>query len=480
MRHISKQRKESIYNNADAIAHERENWMNRNRFYHQSNLDYLRFLIPEGKRILVLGSSTGFILAGLRPSLGIGMDFSERKVAIAREKYPHLIFQVGDVEDGDVFDTLQQYIPFDFILLPNTLAYLEDCQSLLEKLHFLCTEETRIIFIYLSWFWEPLLKFGQKIGMHTPRCEMNMLSQNDIQSFLHLSGFDPVKHEKRQLLPLSLFGLGTIVNRFLAPLPGVNRLCLCNYLVARPAPGLTNRSDSTSIIIPCRNEKYNIEPAIQRTPRFCKELEFIFVEGGSSDGTYEECLRVQNAYPDCLIKVFKQPGIGKGDAVRKGFAEAKGNIFMILDADLTVPPEELPKFHHALTSGQGEFINGTRMVYPMEKQAMRFLNYWANQLFSWLFSWLLNQRFTDTLCGTKVLSRKHYQLIAQDRHYFGNFDPFGDFDLIFGATKQNLKVVEIPIRYCARRYGETQISRFSHGFLLMRMVLFAFRKLKAF
>jgi glycosyltransferase involved in cell wall biosynthesis len=185
-------------------------------------------------------------------------------------------------------------------------------------------------------------------------------------------------------------------------------------------------------------------------------------------------------YPDHDIKVLAQDGKGKGDAVRKAFEHARGDVLMILDADLTMPPEALPKFYEALASGKGEFINGTRLVYPMENDAMRFLNWVANRVFSWLFTWLLNQRFTDTLCGTKVLAKGHYQQIARNRNYFGDFDPFGDFDLIFGAAKANLKIIEIPIKYASRKYGETQISRFRHGWLLLRMVVFAFRKLKAF
>jgi glycosyltransferase involved in cell wall biosynthesis len=171
-------------------------------------------------------------------------------------------------------------------------------------------------------------------------------------------------------------------------------------------------------------------------------------------------------------------GIGKGDAVRKGFAAATGDVLMILDADLTVPPEDLPKFFEALTSGKGEFINGTRLVYPMERQAMRTLNHLGNKFFSLAFTWLLEQRFRDTLCGTKVLFRRDYERIAANRHYFGDFDPFGDFDLIFGASRLNLRIVEVPVRYRERTYGVTNISRFRHGWLLLRMCLVAFRKLK--
>ena len=198
------------------------------------------------------------------------------------------------------------------------------------------------------------------------------------------------------------------------------------------------------------------------------------------DGTFEECERVRDAYKDSWdIKVLKQDGKGKGDAVRKGFAAATGDVLMILDADLTMPPEALPKYHAVIESGKADFVNGTRLIYPMEHAAMRPLNLIANRCFAYLFSYLVNTRLTDTLCGTKVLLRKDYEMLARERAYFGNFDPFGDFDLIFGAAKQNLKIIETPIHYKARTFGETQISRFRDGWLLLKMVWFAYRKLKA-
>ena len=189
--------------------------------------------------------------------------------------------------------------------------------------------------------------------------------------------------------------------------------------------------------------------------------------------------RVKAAYSDRRIKVLAQPGKGKGDAVYMGFDVARGDVLIILDADLTMPPEQLPKIWNAIRSGKGEFVNGSRLVYPMDDDAMRFLNLIANKCFSYIFSWLLNQRYTDTLCGTKVIRRSDYQRLKEGRSYFGDFDPFGDFDLIFGASKLNLKTVEIPVRYASRTYGTTQISRFYHGMLLIKMVAFAFFKIKA-
>jgi glycosyltransferase involved in cell wall biosynthesis len=217
---------------------------------------------------------------------------------------------------------------------------------------------------------------------------------------------------------------------------------------------------------------------VQRTPDMGKHTEIIFVEGHSQDGTLAECLRVQKAYPERDIRVLVQDGKGKADAVRKGFQEAKGDVLMILDADLTIPPESLPKFFEAIVSGKGELVIGSRLVYQMEKEAMRTLNLLGNKFFSTMFTYLLGQRIRDTLCGTKVLRRRDYEKIVAGRSYFGDFDPFGDFDLLFGAAKLNLQIVEIPIRYRERTYGSTQISRFRHGWLLLKMTAFAMKKIK--
>ncbi|MCW8951170.1 MAG: bifunctional class I SAM-dependent methyltransferase/glycosyltransferase family 2 protein [Rhodospirillales bacterium] len=472
------ERKERSTGFFDGIAPERDRWIEKNAFFYDSDREYMRFLIPSGLRVLDLGCGTGHLLASLEPSHGVGVDISEGMVERARESYPEMDFRVGDVEDPNTLSSIEG--PFDVIILSDMLGYLDDVQAVFDSLHHLCNPATRIVIAYYSPLWEPILSLGEKIGEAMPKPEVTWLSTDDTWGFLDLADFEVIKREWRQLLPKRLLGVGTLVNRYLAPIPILRALCLRNYIVARPVRERARENLSATVLVPCRNEKGNIESAVTRLPRFCGELEIIYVEGGSSDGTFEECERVRNAYPDIDIKVFKQPGKGKGDAVRKGFDEARGDVLFILDADLTVPPETLPKFYEAIVTGKGEFINGTRLVYPMESGAMRFLNYWANRTFAVIFSWLLNQRFTDTLCGTKVLKKAHYDQIVANRAYFGEFDPFGDFDLIFGAAKQNLKIVEVPIRYADRTYGETQISRFRHGVLLLRMVLFAFRKLKAF
>jgi ubiquinone/menaquinone biosynthesis C-methylase UbiE len=475
---VVSKRKEQIHRFQEEAAPYRANWLKRNAFFHAEDLRYLKFLVPEGSRVLELGCGIGNLLSALKPSLGVGVDFSEAMIAEARTAHPDLTFLTGDVEDSTFVSSLNG--PFDVILIVDTIGSLDDCQHTFENLHRLCTRETRLIVAYFSHLWYPLLKLAESLRQRMPQPLQNVLAPADVRGLVSLAGFEPVKSEQRLLMPLSLFGLGRLINRFLAPFPIVNAFSLRHYTVCRSLHHVhSEKIKSATVVVPARNECGNIEVAIQRIPRFTRDLEIIFVEGHSKDGTWDEIQRVAANYPHHNIKAMRQPGEGKSDAVFAGFDAAQGDVLIILDADLTMPPEQLPKFWQAITSGMGEFINGSRLTYPMEDQAMRFLNLVANKLFSILFTWLLSQRVTDTLCGTKVLRRSDYQRLKTGRAYFGNFDPFGDFDLIFGASKLGLKIIDIPIRYANRSYGETQISRFRHGLMLLRMVFFAFLKIKA-
>ena len=304
-----------------------------------------------------------------------------------------------------------------------------------------------------------------------------------MKNLLELAGYDVYKTTKGILFPFNLPGISFIANKYLAKIPILRDLSLNTFTFAKPLvnklPEAVAEKYSVSVIIPAMNESGNIEAAILRLPALGKWTEIIFIEGGSTDDTWEKINEAAVKYKDQYrIKIGQQDGKGKGDAVRKGYSMAEGDMLMILDADLTVPPEDLPKFYYALATGKGEFINGSRLVYTMEKQAMRFLNVLGNKFFSMLFTFLLDQAFKDTLCGTKVLLRSDYEKIKTNRKFFGDFDPFGDFDLIFGAHKLNLKITELPIRYQERTYGSTNISRFKHGFILLKMCFFAAKKIK--
>ena len=472
-------RKAAYHAAIEKLAPDWDRWISRNRYFHDTDIDYLRFLIPEGARVLELGCATGWLLDRLNPSHGVGVDFSRKMVELARTRFPSHTFLEGDIEDAGFMAALSKKGPFDYILLSDTVGFLDDIIATLKKTNGLCGPDTRLVISHYSHLWEPVLRLAETLGLRKKiNRDYSWLSQRDIEMFLRLSGYETVKKEYRILLPKRLLGLGPLVNKLIAPLPVFRAFCLRSFTVARSMDVERASMPSVSIVIPTRNEQGNVEPALKRLPNFGVKPEVIFVEGNSQDDTWGEIGRQKEAHPDMNIVALKQPGKGKADAVWTAFDAAKGDVLMILDGDLTVPPEDLVKFYEAIASGTGEFINGTRLVYPLEKDAMRFLNYYANHTFARIFSYLLNQRFSDTLCGTKVLSRENYKKLKAGRAYFGDFDPFGDFDLLFGSAKLNLKIVEVPVRYHARAYGETQISRFRHGVLLLRMVVFAFRKLK--
>ncbi len=476
-KHAYSPRKLAILHNSEILASRREEYRRRATFFHEEDLRYLRFLISPGLRILDIGCGTGSLLAALKPTLGVGVDISPAMITEARRLHSEIQFLVGDAEDEEFVASLPG--PFDVILIADTIGSFDDCQKVFESLHRHCTRETRVVVVYYSHLWEPLISIAELIGWRSKQPLQNALSPIDIRGLAELEDLELIKSESRLLSPLRLLGLGRFINRFISVMPLFRNLSLRHYSVYRSLRQAVDRVRSATVVIPARNERGNIEAAITRMPRFCDDIEVMFVEGHSRDGTLEEIKRVAAAYSDWDIKVMSQPGKGKADAVFSGFDAARGDVLMILDADLTMPPEQLPKFWRAIEGGKGEFINGSRLVYGMEDRAMQFLNLIANKSFSIIFSWLLDQRFTDTLCGTKVLRRTDYERLKQGRSYFGEFDPFGDFDLIFGATKLNLRCVEVPIRYSARTYGETQISRFRHGILLIKMVVFAFFRIKA-
>ena len=372
---------------------------------------------------------------------------------------------------------------YDVIILSNLVGYLLDIQHVFEELQKVSHEKTKVIVTYYNIFWEPFIKFAEFIGIKKKGPQQSWLSSRDLANLLYLANFEVYKQNSSMIFPYYVPFISTFLNKFISRLPVFNWLALNQFTFAKPM-SVTNVVDvskkySTTVLIPARNESGNIENAILRIPNFGSHIEIIFVEGNSTDDTWEKIQEIQKKYKETNdIKILQQPGKGKGDAVRAGYNIATSDILMILDADLTVPPEQLPKFYNAIASNKGEFINGTRLIYPMEKNAMRFLNTLGNKFFSVAFSWLLEQPVKDTLCGTKVMFRSDYIRLSANRSYFGDFDPFGDFDLLFGAFKLNLKIIDMPIRYQERVYGDTNISRFKHGLLLLKMWLFALLKIK--
>jgi len=464
--------REARRNHWDSIARSKDTWESVGAFYHERLKEIYSHIVSPGQRVIEIGCGTGELLAALKPSYGVGVDLSGEMITRAKAKFPDLHFIEADAHE---FDRME---PFDIIILSDLVNDLWDVQCVLEGLRRLSKPETRIIINMYSRMWELPLVMGQAFGLSTPFLPQNWLTVEDVSNMLSLAGFEVIRSWHEILYPFDSKAISTLCNKIAVRFWPFYYFALTNFIVARIKLVQPLKGATVSVIVPARNEAGNIQEILRRIPEMGGGTELIFVEGNSSDNTYEAIEKAIAAHPERRCKLFKQKGKGKGDAVRLGFEQATGDILMILDADMTVPPEDLPRFYDAIISGEGEFINGVRLVYPMEKQAMRYLNLLGNKFFSMAFSWLLGQHIKDTLCGTKVLSRKDYEKIARNRSYFGDFDPFGDFDLLFGAARQNMKIVEMPIRYAERKYGETNIDRWRHGWLLLKMTVFAMKKIK--
>jgi SAM-dependent methyltransferase len=453
-----------------------DGWNGSGAFYQKQLAHYYSLMISPGTRVLEVGCGTGDLLAALNPCFGVGVDFSRGMIRQAREKYPQLHFIEADAHEL-VFDG-----QFDVIVLSDLVNDLWDVQAVFKQLRALSHHRTRLILNTYSNVWQPLLALSQRLRLSKPTLEQNWLTVEDLANLLSLADFEVIKHMQEILCPLPLPLAANFANRFLVKVWPISMLATTNFVIARPmnsaATKTAREQPRVSIVVPARNESGNIERIFVRTPALGANTELVFVEGHSRDDTYAAIERAMVKYPDRSCRLMKQEGEGKGDAVRLGFDQADGDILMILDADLTVPPEDLPRFYDLLVSGKAEFVNGVRLVYPMEDQAMRFINLIGNKFFSLAFSWLLSQSIKDTLCGTKVFWKKDYELIKANRAYFGDFDPFGDFDLLFGAAKLNLKIADMPIRYRERTYGTTNIQRWKHAWLLLKMVRFAAGRIK--
>lgn len=458
----------------DKIARKADKWEGCGGYYHKRLQDILQFVIPPGQRIIEIGCGQGDLLASLKPSYGVGVDFSSEMIHRARNRYPDLHFIETDAHKLDL------ETKFDFVILSDLVNDLWDVQSVFQNIISLTTPGSRIIITSYSRLWELPFRIIRKLGLAKPALSQNWLTVEDISGLISLADFEVIRNWEEIVWPLRTPFIDSFLNRFCAKIWPFRWFDLTHVIIAKPCSNLSAlpAKPKVSVIVPARNEAGNIAQIFSRVPEMGGGTELIFVEGNSTDNTYQMIEKAIADNPQRKSMLLSQSGKGKGDAVRLGFEHAHGDILMILDADLTVPPEDLPRFYDVLPSGKAEFVNGVRLVYPMEKEAMRFFNLLGNKFFSLAFSWLLGQPIRDTLCGTKVLWKKDYERIASNRSYFGDFDPFGDFDLLFGAAKLNLKIREVPIRYRERTYGTTNINRWKHGWLLLKMVCFAALKIK--
>jgi SAM-dependent methyltransferase len=455
----------------DRFADEEQRWKQRNSTYHRLVRQLMRFYVPREVRVLEIGSGSGDLLAALEPSAGVGVDVSVRMVERARSEHPGLRFEHVAGEDVDLGE------PFDYIVLSDLMPYVHDLLALFERVAAHSHERTRVVIHSYSRAWRPIVRLAEALHLKPRKPLRNWVAPQDVINLLELAGLEPVLKQSRILFPKQVPLLSTFLNGFVANLWPFNLLCLTYWIVARPLPRELDET-SVTIVCPCRNEQGHIAPLVERIPEFGAPTELIFVEGNSTDDTRGEILRQIDAHPERDIRLVPQTGKGKGDAVRAGFAAARNDVLMILDGDLSVQPEDLPKFHRGLVEGRAELVNGSRLVYDMEPGSMRFLNTLGNRTFARLLKAIMGQQVKDTLCGTKVLLRRDYERIAAGRSYFGEFDPVGDFDLLFGAARLGLKIVDLPVRYHPRTYGETNISRWRHGVLLLRMTAFAFWKFR--
>lgn len=457
----------------ESIAEIRDRWIRSNRYFYDRLKRLLRFIVEPHKKVLEVRCQTGFLLASVSPSLGVGVEISDAMVERARAQHPGLHFIQGDPEDFQLNET------FDYVLFNHIFDTVDILQAF-ENVRRYCTSETRLIVINYNQLWQPLLELASKLGLRSQFVEPNWVSENDIRNFLKLAGFQPVRKHRLFLFPKRIPLLSAFLNDFLGRLPGLQRLCLMQVFVARPMLQARSAEDlSVSVVIPCRNEAGNVQPAMERLPEMGRHTEIIFCDDKSTDGTADEVRRMQSLYPHRDIRLVDGPGICKAENVWTGFRAARGDVLMILDADLTVMPEELPVFLRALANSPGSFVNGCRLVYPMQQGAMKFANMVGNKLFGWVFSFLLDQRIKDTLCGTKVLWRKDWEGIEPKLGTWGIRDLWGDYELLFGASKLHLEIIEVPVHYMERVHGVTKMTRvFFNGARMLRICWHAWRRVE--
>jgi SAM-dependent methyltransferase len=373
----------------DHVARKRDGWHGWGKLYHRRVEEIYRFLISPGWRVLEIGCGMGDLLASLQLVRGVGVDFSPEMIQRARMRHAGFEFIEADAHDLSALSG-----PFDAIILSDLVNDLWDVQGVFEQIRSLCDEHTRLVLNFYNGLWQFPLTAAQSLNLAVPMLDQNWLTREDVSNMLGLAGFDVIRQSQEILWP---FRLGGLANKLLVRLWPFRDFALSNFVIAKPRPKRGNEEPSVSIIIPARNESGNVKSIFERTPKMGRKTELIFVEGHSRDDTYDVIEKEIAAHSSTSSLLLRQTGIGKADAVRLGFAKATGDILMILDADLTVPPEDLPRFYKALRSGRGEFINGVRLVYPMEKEAMRGLNFIGNKFFSIAFSWLLGQHIKDTL-----------------------------------------------------------------------------------
>lgn len=452
----------------------RKRFRDRHAYYHKDDLKFFQKLTQPDSIVLLIGTNVVELALGLRCKKVLVLEQDPAQVF---PQFPSFVQPVSSLREAFNF------APIDYVLLPYSLQVMEDIQGFFEELYRGLSTHTRLIAVQYNFLWAPLIRLAQRIGLKAPMPDLNWLNRQDIRNLLLLTGYQELTSGARCLVPIHIPWFSDFCNQYLAPLPVFKWCCQKTYVAARPLveAETQNRPMSVSVVVPARNEAGNIGPLLDRLPVFGSHSEIIFVEGHSKDNTWEEIQKQIQNHPRrklFTIQIHQQTGEGKADAVRLGFSHASGDLLMILDADLSVQPEDLVHFFNAYLRGSAELLNGSRLVYQMERQAMQVLNLFFNKAFAALLSWFIGQKVKDTLCGTKVLARRDYERIRTHLQMLGRLDPFGDFELLFGASRLNLRIIDVPVRYKERAYGQTNIRRFKHGWQLLTMVFSCWKELK--
>lgn len=429
-------------------------------------------LIPNDNSVLDVGCGTGYLTNLINMEKISALEPNINLFNYAKNKYKNIKFYNQKAEDHNK--------KYDYIILSDTLSYTFDLYEIFNSLKKNLNENGKTIITIYNPLFKPLIDFIKLLKFIPTKNNINWLTPSDIFNFLYLTDWEVIKFDKKIVFPFNIPFITSFINKFFEIF--LPFLCLKSIYVCKPKYKnidlKTRNQTSLSIIIPARNEEGNIEQILKRFPLINNKIELIFVEGNSTDNTWREIQDVSKKFPSLNVKFFQQPGSGKYDAVKFGISKSNGEFFLILDSDMTVPPEEIKKFYEILNSGKAEMVNGVRLVYPLERDSMQYLNFMANKFFSIAFSWIFRQRISDTLCGTKGMSKNNYLKIINQKNLFKLNDPFGDFELIFGAYFLNLKIVDIPIRYQKRYYGSTNIRRFFHGTVLLKILFKLIIKIK--
>ena len=467
----------------DALGPARDRWIARSRYYYDALGQLLRFIVPPDRVVLDVGCGNGDQLAALAPSLGVGIDVSQGMIDLARVKHPGLELSRQAAEELRLtaHEVRGELGGFDFVVMVNVVGELADVLAALKRLRPLVRADTRLVIVYYNHLWEPLVGPAARLGLKLDNPTQNWLSPGELRGFLHLADFEVVKSGIRMPCPKYVPGVAELMNGIVGRLPILQHLGFIRYIVARPSIPLPRppAQYSVTVVVPSKNEEGNVSAIPGRVPEMGAFTEIVFVDDRSDDATAQRVREAIAAHPHRRMKLVEGPGCGKGAAVRAGLAEASGDVLMILDADMTVMPEDLPAFFEAITQNKGEMVIGTRLVYPLGDDAMRTANILGNKLFAWAFTFLIEQRLTDTLCGTKVVMRRQYAQLGEARALFGDVDRWGDYDWIFGAAKCNLKIVEVPVHYVERASGTTKMEkRLRNGLIMLRMCWLALRRLK--